>query len=155
MVSPKQLTFYIVPSISYFALAMAMFIFPIVQEYLTKINSNNWRYKAFYYFNIAAILIVISIAILNFGSYSRDKELIQDIDKISKVIGIENTISLSKSLHGNWSLIAQFQRKYNINIDFDEKLNTYLLIPKDEDPIADYDVIISDLSLFTLYKKRN
>ncbi len=154
MVSPKQLSFYIVPSISYFALSMAMFISPLVKEYLNKINFNSWKYKVFYYFNISIILIVIAYSILNLGTYSRDKDLIQDIDKIANTVGNGSSLTLINTTNLNWSLITQFQRKYYINMDITGDLLEYLVLQKEDQMIEGYEIVPIDLSELRLLKKK-
>jgi len=154
MVSPKQLSFYIVPSISYFALAMAMFISPLVKEYLNKINVKSLKFKVFYYFNITAIIVVIVYSILNYGTYSRDKEMIQDIDRIAEVVGNGSTLSLLDIQNLNWTLITQFQRKYYINMDISGDLLDYLILQKEDKMIEGYEIVPIDLNELRLLKKK-
>ena len=154
MVSPKQLSFYIVPSISYFALAMAIFISPLVQESLNKINIKSWQFKAFFYFNIASIIIVIAYTILNYGTYSRDKDMIQDIDKIAITVGNGSSLTLINTNNLNWSLITQFQRKYYINMDITGDLREYLVLQKEDQMIEGYEIVQIELNELRLLKKK-
>ena len=141
MISPNQLGFYITPSIPYFSIAFSILIAHIVCEYLNKINIKTTYFKVFKYQGYVLIPLIIIYSFYNYGSYSRNHNMIQDIEIISKHISRGSTIGISKQLSKNWSLMAYCQRKFNINLDRSINLHDYVLIKKDE-PVLDHYIIL-------------
>jgi hypothetical protein len=154
LLSPKQLSHYVVASIPFFTLAFAMLVVRIVDSYLSKINTGSFLFKGFAYFNRAMITLAIVLCIFNYGGYSRDKELIQDIDKIALVVGNGSSLSLINTQNLNWPLITQFQRKYYINMDISGDLLDYLILQKEDKMIEGYEIVPIDLSELRLLKKK-
>jgi hypothetical protein len=153
MISPKQLGFYITPSLPYFSIAFSILIAHIVHEYLNKININSTFFKVFKHQGYILFPLILIYSFYNYGSYSRNHNMIQDIEIISEYIPRGSTISISKQLSKSWSLMAYCQRKFNINLDKSMNLQDYMLIKKDEPVIDDYIILDIRTKDFSLIKK--
>lgn len=93
MISPKQLGFYIVPSLPYFAIGFSMLIAHIVSAYLDRINQISLGFKLFKYLGYSLIFLSIFLSTINYGNYTRDKLLIHDVKLIGENIPVGSTIS--------------------------------------------------------------
>lgn len=153
MISPKQLGFYITPCLPYFSIAFSILIAHIVLEYLNKININSTFFKIFKHQGYVLFPLILLYSCYNYGSYSRNQNMIQDIEIISEYIPRGSTISISKQLSKSWSLMAYCQRKFNINLDRSTNLKDYILIKKDEPIIDDYIILDIRTKDFGLIKK--
>lgn len=154
VISPKQLNFYIVPSIPWFALALAVMISPVMENFqnrhqnrLIKLHRFKWTM-----FAIPVLILVLSFTL---RGYSRDKELIIDVKTIGNELGDRKVVSVSSSLGINWSMIAYFQRYYFISIDLNETAQPFLLITKGEAIPEGYTQIKLNTSSLELLKKAN
>lgn len=153
MVSPKQLDFYIVPSLPYFALSLAFLVAPIVWQYVKSINPNSIFYKIFKYQILFTLPIIILVSSLTFGEPIRNKILITDVEIMSEIIPQRSTISVSSTLKHHWAFFGYAQRIARINIDNKGGEHNYLLITKGDDPLEGYELIPTDMEEFILYKQ--
>lgn len=153
MISPKQLGFYIVPSLPYYAIGFSMLIAHIVSKYLDRINQFSLGFRIFQYFGYSLIFLTILLSAINYGNYARDKVLIHDVILIGENIPEGSTITISKPLFQHWSLIGYFQRKFYINLDRSRKLHEYVLMKKNEPRLDGYIILEIGLKEFQLMKK--
>lgn len=125
MVSPKQLGFYIIPAVPYFVMALVALIVPIIQQW--QFNPKLIQLK------LSAIGILIGYVGLIFftihqtGNPTRDQAELNDVHKISQIVGQKTTIDASPELFRNWTLMAYFKRYEGIEMDFSAKRHPYLI----------------------------
>lgn len=138
MISLKQSGFYMIPAFPFFALALALIIKPLLE---TQKRSNLLKYSGIISLVILSIALFVSSS--SMGKIGRDKELLEDVYAISKVVPHASKISISKNLAQNWSLHAYFSRYSNISLDDIAKVPTPYYLTNSE--------ISTDLSI--RYKK--
>lgn len=155
MISPKQLSFYIVPSLPYFAMGLSYLIANIVYSYTLRIQAGSLGMRIFKYFNGLLFVLVIALSINNYGGFERDRDLIEDIVIIGDFLGEKKMITIKKPLSGHWSLMAYFQRKYYINLDRSGKMHQYVLKASDNTSIKGYLKVDLELHEMQLWKKNS
>ncbi len=152
LISLKQRKFYLIPSFPFFILGFCLLIVPLLEPRLKEF------YKKRKIIVVINFLLVIALSVISFSldGYSRDKNKIQDIEKIVNVVKKGEIISTSKSLNRNWQIVAYFLRKNYISLTSKEGQAYYL---KQKNEVLDSEIkdnfkeINLDLSLFNLYKK--
>jgi hypothetical protein len=153
MISPKLSPFYLVPSMPFFAIALALLISDLVYAYLERMNKQASVAKFLGYFGYVVITSAVMYSALNYGNTCRDEEMIGDIKKIGSVLPAKSTISMAESLSEEWSLMGYFQRKFQINLDPSGTHNKYMLIDKNSPAIDGYKEIELRLSKYKLFNK--
>lgn len=153
MISPKQLSFYIVPALPYFALAFAFLTLPYLHYYL-QLLENKWRFQSlFFYAIVLTFSFVIGLTISKIGSYKRDQVVIEDVVQLSHFLPPGTTVSISAKHAQDCSLMAYLQRKGDINLDRTGRLRKFVLLRKNEPAPAEYRAIYLPLQQFQLYEK--
>lgn len=112
MISLKQSGFYMIPAFPFFALAFALLIKALLE---TQKRSNLLKYSGIISLVILGIAFFVSFS--SIGKIGRDKEMLEDVYAISKVVPHASKISISKNLAQNWALHAYFSRYSNISLD--------------------------------------
>lgn len=153
MISPKQLTFYIVPSIPYFALAFAGLSVHIVHSYFQRIRVPRALSRSFNTVLLIAILGIVANASNNYGEPLRDKALLSDVHKIGSTIPQGSLISIDKPLSQHWSLMGYLQRYYFIGLDRSGERHEYHLNKKAENIPLAYQPVDIGLEGFVLSLK--
>lgn len=153
MISPKQLSFYIVPSLPYFAMGLSYLIAYIVYFYISKIKKGSRGIVIFRYVNYGLLILIVFISINNYGRFQRDKDLINDIVVVGNLLGEKKTITVLKPLSGHWSFMSYLQRKYFINVDRTGKMHEYVIKKNDNKSINGYLKIDLELHEMQLWKR--
>ena len=156
LITLKQRTFYLVPSIPFFILALNCFVIPFVKStlLLIPIKMHQW----IQWISIFLIIITLSFSILQFGKIKRDQEIFHEIREISRFVPDNENIYTHKSIWENWKLTAYLSRYHNISLnpDIEEK---YLLFPKQlilPPTLSEkYELVNSNLFNYTLYKQKD
>jgi len=106
MVTLKQRSFYLLPSLPYYCMALAVLCAPHVQALLHK------RYSV----KIPALLAAVSIPILlvvtgmRWGSIGRDQDLVHDVHLVSTYMKPGEIGNLEEGLCSDWSVFAYSMR---------------------------------------------
>ena len=153
LISPKQMGFYLVPSMPYLALGFAILTAPAMLLLINRINPNAIFLKRFTRTSavVFAASILLPFAFIN--KMSRDKMLIADVKTIGKVIPHDNVISASPQLSNNWRLYAYLARFYNISLDIQNQHEYFLTVKDAEAPADEYKLVDVPASDFMLWKK--
>lgn len=154
IVSPKQLSFYVIPSTPYFVLAGAILMSPMLNS-LSKVKN----LKVLKRVRIATITILfgsVAFAWFNAGKYMRNKSELQDLAIIAKEIKAhnENVVMLSPALIQDWSVMSYLKRYYNINTNRSGEFFPYRLSRLDESTLEYYNVINSKYQTLKLEKQQ-
>jgi 4-amino-4-deoxy-L-arabinose transferase-like glycosyltransferase len=129
MISPKQLGFYLIPSLPFFALAFAGIVSPFILSFSEKPVLKKWFIAS----NIISIMGVVLIFIWGYKNShipERDKDLIMDVRALKNEILIESTIGFTPSLSSNWSLMGYLYRNYRVSLSNDYQNYSLVLTDK-------------------------
>jgi len=148
MISPKQSAFYLVPCIPFFALGIAHLIG------IKTTWPKQWKTGIF------AILILVTLAglgygIFNYGKYSRDHDLQEDIENFMKVSASPKIVDSSVELRKNWSLHGYLKRYYDCTLLTNSGTSKFLLTrPGESVESLEYEPIeIKGITKFKVYKR--
>lgn len=150
MVSPKLSSFYLVPSLPYFAIGFAFLIRPFVAILIEKMNAIARRIVLA--LGVIAVVIGISMTIFNAGTIGRDHDLFADMEVITAVVGKEATLSLDAYFSDDWTTIAYFQRYHQISFDR-IGLRDFILLRKGVLPPNDYAKLDLPTKMFDLAER--
>ena len=110
LLSPKQMGFYLLPSLPYWALGIAGTLHKI--EFLKK----NIATRIKLYFSIIVFAGAVSMMIYNINRPIRDAVLIEDISKICTYLPSACKAGLDPTLNENWQLQGYFAREKQISL---------------------------------------
>ena len=159
--APLALTFcqrdyYLVPSLSYFAIGLAILIAPEVADFIHSINVGNVKFKLFRFFSIIFFLSVFIFTQTQIGEASHDKELIHDVKEIGKIVPKFSTLTVPPQMYDQYDFVLQgyLVRYCNISIDPNKKYK-YYLIEKDikADIPSIYKKVNTLMTKYDLYKQ--
>lgn len=113
--SMKQRKFYLLPSLPMFALGFSILVIPLLKfiELKTKDYVTNKISMVIKWGCILTILVCVSLCIKNKNTFSRDKDILTDIENVLPMIGNEEAVCSDWKLYGEWSLRAYCTRYYN------------------------------------------
>src|SRR5690606_13695430 len=106
----KLRSFYLIPSLPYFAIAGGIVIYPWLAPLTGRFTLGK---KATGALNIGFVAAAITASVLLYqkaGSIGRDHEIINDVETISQVLPPNTRISVEKPLKDEYSLLAYLQR---------------------------------------------
>ncbi len=158
MISMKQSGFYILATFPFFAIGIAVLIYPVIDLLLNNINYNS---KGFLVFKWVAKGIFFSGILLSFyfsNHIGRDRNKITDTYKILAVLPEGSIINIYPNMWQDWSLHGYFGRYKNVSLDpnIDNK-RAYLLIHKNDysDTIhQDYKIVELQTTDYKLFKRK-
>lgn len=153
MITLKQRGFYMLPSFPFLAISAALFVAPGVNYLINKINYTHLWFRVFKYVSMFLFIGGLVLIGLNVNRIGRDKNKIEDVYAIMKIVPSHTTISLSPDLHTDWSLHAYFGRYADIGLDSKNLNHKFLVIKKgDNFPLSKtYSRIDVNLNEFELY----
>lgn len=150
MISPKLSSFYLVPSLPYFALAFGFILATFFMKITERMNGIARKISLF--FGFTAIIIGAFLTLVNIDTIGRDRPLFDDLDAIAKIVGEDVIISLDKYYTEDWTTIAYFQRYKKISFDRSE-LREFILLRKGGTIPLGYERVKLDTKKFDLAKK--
>lgn len=116
--SAKQNKHYLLPSLPLFALGFACLVLPLI----------NWLQQKWQQYNNASLLnsakaiclLLITACFIysgvNAGNYSRDKDLLTDIENIQPLLKAEKVMRTDWTVYDDWALRANLNRLYDKKI---------------------------------------
>lgn len=138
MITMKQRSYYIIPTLPFFAISMALIFKQIFK-------GNEIKETVKYSISCIVLLTAITLNVINFGKFSRDKETLHDIHAIEHIISHNDIILIPNSLSDEYSLHEYFSRYFDVKLSTQENANKYMLFPKNENP--------NDYQWFSKYQK--
>lgn len=154
IISMKQRKFYLVPSFPFYIIGFCLLILPLLEPKLNDLY--NKRKKLIVYINIF-LLISTLVIVLSFDGYLRDKNQIQDIQKIVSILEEGEIISTSKIFDKDWQTVAYFSREKYVSLTNKKGQKFYL---KRKNEVLDKDIegsfieINLNLVEYNLYKQK-
>lgn len=115
MISLKQSTQYLIPSMPFFSICFAI----IINQFF-----NLFEIKRDIFIKFTSILIVclgLLLNILNFGKIGRDKEILTQTHQIIDKLPPNSIVNTNREICTNYSFIAYFSRYNNISFYVDDK----------------------------------
>ena len=156
IITHEQRGFYLVTTLPFFALSLALLAVPYVNPLIETINTKSKTFNFFRLSMISFLFIVIIFSSLQYGKTKRDKEKLHDVYLIGNSIPLKSTISVLPILMGDYALCGYFVRHFNISLDPDpSQYNEYYLKKKDsvvEIP-KNYTKVDLNLKVYELLKK--
>ena len=113
LVTLEQRGFYLVSTLPYFSMGLACLSLPV----LNRLFYNSILMKrVFATVNVALIIVVLILTIINIGNVRRDRELLHDVYAISQVVPKNSILPVSANQYDNWSLYLYLKRYSNIDV---------------------------------------
>ncbi len=117
MITKEQRGFYLVNSFPYYAITIAGLFIPMWQKIVDYISERNWTKKWGHIIGILLIITGLSYSFLQIGKYSRDKEILTDIEVLQPLLKKQKIISVNIELWKQWNIHSYFMRFMNISLD--------------------------------------
>lgn len=128
MLTMVQNGFYFVASLPFFGIGFALITAPVIWALLQKIKPEAG--SKLMVVSITCLVAAIVFIYFQKDKYSRDKELLHDVEQIASVVPANTRINCSNSTYSNWSLNCYLVRTYGIsinNIVFDSTQRKYFV----------------------------
>lgn len=132
LISPKQLRFYIVPSMMWYALAWGLFCWPALAALAAHTQTWKKRKWAMNGLVFLGIVVCVVMSILNRGKNAREVELLADVRQIGAFAGKHTTLHITNSLYNRWNLHAYFYRYYYIDLTTTFLMQPYIISEQGE-----------------------
>jgi len=130
IVSMKQSGFYIISTMPFFAISMAL----LFRSIFTDIKGRAVKYI------VSCLMLAVAIAlnIVNFGKISRDKDLIHDIKAFGEIAPKNEVVLIPQSLGAEYSLRCYMSRYNDATLTVNDNNCRYMILPK-YDSIDNYE----------------
>ena len=126
MLSPKQSGYYVVPSIPYFALGIALILAPIIQQLIAKRDVHSKGWKTFQWVSITICLAAFVFVFVRPVKYARHQERIVAAETFSPHLPKGTTIGVCPSIRGDYPMHSYMYRVNYVSLDANEGYNYYL-----------------------------
>ena len=114
MLTLVQRGFYFLPALPFFAIGFALLVTPTLMVFVENIGINTKLFKYLKMFSIFLLIFCIIYSCLQIGKKSRDKEILDDVYTVGKIIPEKETIGIDSSMFTEWSLKFYLLRYFNI-----------------------------------------
>ena len=147
MVSPKQLEFYILPSLIYFAIAFVFFHFRTI-EYLHHYIQTK---RIISILGIGCIALSIGWTACSFGTFYRDEDILNDVFTVGSLVPPHNKITASEQAREAWSFRSYLSRYFYLYIQEYPKNQPFYIALKGEKAPKNYQIIITKNNFYSIY----
>ncbi len=130
MVTLEQRGFYLVTTMPFFAMAIAMWLSPQLTTLIDKIPNEHKGFKIAKVTALLLLLISIVFSVMQIGKSKRDEGILKDIYTIGTIVPYNSIINMPKDMVNDWSIVCYFQRYLDVSIESENK-HTYFIIRKD------------------------
>ncbi len=158
MVTLEQRNFYLVTSLPYFAIAIAMFSGNKIATFINKINIYSRGFKIAI---ISCSLLLVTTFIYSatrIGECKRDADSISDVYQFGKIIPHGEIVRVPSAMNEDWNTRYYLLRYFYINMDVAPKEYKYFIIrknlPKELVPL-NYGAYAMGTKYFDLYILKN
>jgi 4-amino-4-deoxy-L-arabinose transferase-like glycosyltransferase len=159
MVSMKQRSFYILATLPYFAIAIGILVYPLIERIFNK--SGNHSKKQIYFFWIARGILAVGIVMTLFfaNKIGREENTINDTYAIISKLPKGEVVNILPSMMQDYSLHGYFARYKNISLDSKlENERQFMLIQinnlTDSSIIKNYEKVDLQTKEFQLFKRK-
>lgn len=158
MISMKQSGFYIIAAYPFFAIGAGIFVYPVIEFILTKLNFESKGFQVFRLIGHGLFLIGIILSVYSSGQFSRDKVKITDTYSILTQIPQGTVININPGMYSDWSLHGYFARFKDVSLDPDLKNNRDYLLIRNQDYSdtlnSNYNIVKLNTLNYQLFKKK-
>lgn len=154
LISPKQLRFYIVPSMLFYSLSLATLAFPF------------WKALALYFKDFVlsqkllkgglwiSLVVCLGLSIINRKEYARSLDILPDSMAIGQEIPDHTEVYLNPRLYRTWNLHAYMYRYFYIDLTTVFDNQDYMITPKQKVLKGSiYKEVDLNLNTLKLYKR--
>lgn len=134
MLTLVQKGFYMVPALPFIAIGFAILMVAPIHWFVNEKLNNTKILMPIKLLFIALVFTSIILPVMNIGKISREKDKLNDIYELGKIIPPHEVINCSNELLEDWSLQTYLSRYYFISLDINSP-HKYLLCSK-----ADYNL---------------
>jgi len=129
IISLKQRTFYLIPSIPFFILAISILVVPYMKKISETLTATAlaWIKRA----AISILIFTLVFSVFKFGKYTRDENKLNDIYIISQNIPEGTVIYTTMEIWKDWGFVAYMSRIGYLSLDCDKE-HDYFLIEKND-----------------------
>jgi 4-amino-4-deoxy-L-arabinose transferase-like glycosyltransferase len=154
--SPRQSGHYLLPSFPLYAIGIALLFGPIVADLVERTRTHALAIKIWTGLGAVALISVVLFSVSIFGQIGRDRELIEDVWQIDKIVGTKTTLSTCRDLNREWIVHGYFCRYGGIKLDPSETLRQFFVSRSSgcNDGIArDYYRVEIDTQILLLFER--
>ena len=130
MVTLEQRGFYLVTTLPFFAIAIAMWLAPRLTTLISNIPVEHKGLNIAKVTTLLLLLISIVFSVTRVGKFKRDEGILKDIYAIGTIVHQKNIIYMPKDMTNDWSTICYFERHFDISLETDNE-RPYFIIRKD------------------------
>ena len=154
MISMKQSGFYILATFPLFSLSLASFILPNVEVWVQKVNARSSGFRIFKYLSIGLVVVSIGLSLSQVGRMGRDKEKLEDVLVLTRILPKGTTISISNKMEQDWSLHGYMYRYGDISLEVNSPSPFLLTLKGANVSLIEYNELSVQLHTFSIYKKK-
>lgn len=154
MLTKVQRSFYLLTSLPFFTMALAMLILPQIKFLEEQINLKFRRLLNGAGFTV--LLITIALTVFLAGEPKRDVEMLTDVDAIGLYLGKDAKIGASKKANYEWSFKAYLMRKHQIQfVDVTKFPEAEYVVAKKDENFSDpqYCKLPLTMQIFELFER--
>jgi hypothetical protein len=153
MVSLKISSFYLIPTLPYFDLALALLISSFVAIVVERNSAAKSARLSTLILGVLTVLVGVGLTVKNVNTVGRNSDILHDMAQIKPFVGEEAIFSIHSSYKADWTTIAYFQRYLRVSFDRSDELQEFHLIPKGEQVPENYERIPLDTEKYSLVKR--
>ena len=149
LITLKQRSFYLVPSMPFFVLAASLYIVPG----LVDLRPSKVLMRVVMFVGMVGLLVTGVVSVINFGSYGRDEVKLSDVRRIADFLPEGTVVSTDSLVWYDWGSHAYFARRGRIGLDVDH-VHPYRLTFKSSGgsiPFG-YSHVLNDLRYYSLLR---
>lgn len=151
-----QRGWYLVPSLPYFAIALAGLAAPAVVGPIARLDTKSLKYRLLLVVSGLALAFVLIYTALQKGKINRYQDIIPDIYEIGKVVPRFSTLTVPAEMYDQYDFILQgyLVRYFNISISPYKEYEYYLKEKKRDIPVPEqYKKVDIPTTKYELYRR--
>lgn len=152
LISTKQRSFYLVPALVFYVLAVGLYITPSIKNMMSNLHEKRIL-KIKYLLNVMIVSVVV-YSFFSYGNYMRKEEKIAEYYQIANSFPYGSTIHTDWKLCEDWELIAYMARIKNLSLDCEKKRDFVLLPIQHAFDDSSYERMNVQLNHYALYKRK-
>ncbi len=150
LITLKQRSFYLVPSLPYFVLAVSLYAVPRLAD----LHPSKLFARIVMTLGIVGLGVVAIVSVIKFGSYGRDGAKLSDVRRIAQFLPQGTVVSTDSLMWYDWGSHAYFARHGRIGLDVDHPHPYRLVFRNSQDSLPPgYSHVLNDLQYYFLARR--